>query len=313
MSASVNVVQFPHPGAEHRPGRTDAMPWNSGAHRRKFLRSPGSWVDGCGAVNRGDMTFWGEWEAPSRIARRWPADGHLPRFLHQPVLSDPPVGRYVQNTDPLVFGHRFRYSNCKQFDTTHGRPSGLQDLARGSIILFGSRLGGEFFVLDTVFVVADGRPFSLGDPDCLADEPFVQRVVVEPLRSGAGGQQRKYTLFDGAMYDEPVEGMYSFVPGLPVDGEPQRFARPVIELPGFINPLSHQSPRSYTARDSVALDAARNAWRAVTDRVLAAGCVLGFDLEEPRWTSAVPPGRVGGEPASAPSPCGAGPAARAHC
>ena len=40
-----SFVQFPHPGSEHtpRPARLGTvMPWNTGDHRRKFLRAHGS-------------------------------------------------------------------------------------------------------------------------------------------------------------------------------------------------------------------------------------------------------------------------------
>jgi hypothetical protein len=282
MSELVSVVQFPHPGAEHDPGDAQVMPWNSADHRRKFMRSPGQWSDPRGNVNQGEVTFWGEWEAPSRIVQRWPVDGDLPRFLHQPMLSEMPTGRYAQNTDPLVFGARFRYSNCKQFDRHHGHPTGMQDLASGSVILFGSKQPGRAaFALDTVFVVADARPYALNDLACLADEPFVQRTVVAPLGSGPGWGYQAFTLFDGATRDEPVTGMFSFVPCLPVDGKPRRFARPVIDLPGFINPRSQQSPSGYTPRHRVGLRTACEAWQAVVEQVFATGCMLGHGLPEP--------------------------------
>ena len=61
---------------------------------------------------------------------------------------------FRQNTDPWVFGNSFLYSNCKQL-TPRGNPSALQGLSRGSLVLFGSSTGGRF-VIDTVFVVAEG-------------------------------------------------------------------------------------------------------------------------------------------------------------
>ena len=37
-------VQFPHPGGEQNP-RTSDIPWNTGDHRRKFLVTPGRYLD----------------------------------------------------------------------------------------------------------------------------------------------------------------------------------------------------------------------------------------------------------------------------
>lgn len=51
------------------------------------------------------------------------------------------------NTDPCVFGRSFKYSNCRQ------TPTGvMRQLANGSLIVFCSRINGDFY-LDTVFVV----------------------------------------------------------------------------------------------------------------------------------------------------------------
>jgi hypothetical protein len=119
-------VQFPHPGGEHYPP-TDTMPWNLGRHRRKFLRSGGRLVDPDGRHRFAEVVFWGEWEAPSWIDRRWPAGGGLPRALHRPYWFRPAPDSPRQNTDPWVFGERMLYSNCRQ--PSPGRaPTSMQSL-----------------------------------------------------------------------------------------------------------------------------------------------------------------------------------------
>jgi hypothetical protein len=50
------VVQFPHPGREHRPSG-EVMPWNEGDHRRKFLLSEGAAQDADGVPRRGRYVF----------------------------------------------------------------------------------------------------------------------------------------------------------------------------------------------------------------------------------------------------------------
>lgn len=57
-----------------------------------------------------------------------------------------------QDTDPFVFGERFRYGNCQQPSSTT-----LKNLEPGSLILFASTQGGKH-LLDTVFVVGDKIP-----------------------------------------------------------------------------------------------------------------------------------------------------------
>jgi hypothetical protein len=95
------VVQFPHPGGEHSPA-IDDMPWNVDAHRRKFLLTPGSYLDSDGRLESGEVTLWGEWEPPSPIIRRWPPDGRQPRALHRPYWTRSAAGGFRQNTDPWI-------------------------------------------------------------------------------------------------------------------------------------------------------------------------------------------------------------------
>ena len=120
------VVQFPQPGPEHKPAKGAAMfPWNLGSHRRKFLRAPGRLLKDDGALRQTDVVFWGEYEAASRVVRRWSPNDNLPTALHEPPLTAPPDSPKRQNTDPCVFGDRFLYSDCKQL-TPYGGPSALQ-------------------------------------------------------------------------------------------------------------------------------------------------------------------------------------------
>ena len=171
------VVQFPHPGREHRPGDTEWMPWNpQQKHARKFLRSRGRYVAKDDTVSEDPLVFWGEWEPPSRVIARWPRSRRLPRFLHEPVWHTPRHRVPRHNTDPWVFGKTFLYSNCKQF-TPHGTPSALQSVTRGSLILFGSKLDHEF-VLDTVFVAPQGRRIMWRWPATLVTSQNMAAIIL---------------------------------------------------------------------------------------------------------------------------------------
>lgn len=271
-------VQFPHPGQEHRPpGET--MPWNLGKHRRKFLRSSGRVVDPDGRHRDTDLAFWGEWEPPSRIVRRWPAGGALPRALHQPYWFCPASDSPRQNTDPWVFGNCMIYSNCRQLTSAARTPSSMQSLPRGSVICFGSTIDHEF-CLDTVFVVGSAEAWTPAETAKLDAGEAFRVCTAESIAAGGRDAYADLTLYRGASLDEPVHGMYSFVPALPVaDDDPPRFARPVIRLDGLINPRSRHS--TWGSRRPMPVAAVRDAWQAVRDQVLAADLMLAVHLDTP--------------------------------
>jgi hypothetical protein len=271
------VVQFCHPGGEHDPGPADVMPWNTGAHARKFLRSPGRYVDAKGDVHEGTVTFWGEWEAQSRVVSRYRrGDAEMPRFLHEPFVQRPGDLRSArQNTDPFVFGDAFLYSNCRQL-TSALNPSRMQALGPGSIILFGSKLNHRF-VLDTLMVTGPATPYVIGGPDeSGGDVPEVFRAAaLEPLAASRKLAGSGAMLYRGVMHDPARPDMYSFVP-VRADGQP--FARPSICLKDLVNPASGQSAKS----TPVSADRALNVWKDVAEQIRGEhGLQLAVRLDEP--------------------------------
>lgn len=186
------------------------MGWNLGSHARKFLAATGTRIDADGEVHDGPLAFWGEWEAPSHVIRRWDRRPGLPTVLHDPYWTRNGPDRERQNTDPWVFGDRFIYSNCKQLTPTDS-PSALQSLPLGSLILFGSVRAGEF-VLDTVFVVGEaaGRYWPMGPdaaPDVDVDDAFRSCTIESLARLPARYAHARFTLFRGATPRAPVGGM----------------------------------------------------------------------------------------------------------
>lgn len=284
-------VHFPHPGAEHYPGRMSRQPWNTNRkHRRKFLRSPGQYVATAGSLAEAPLAFWAEWEAPSYVIRRWLEGDHFPRFLQEPRWERPRIKGFRQNTDPWVFCDCFRYSNCHQLNQR-----GLQNLAPGSVILFGSTLGlasgaGPRFVLDTLFVVAEQRQrFTPADPPD-TDEAF--RVsTTESLATSdntnscgtsntCGGASVCFTLYHGATHEAPINGIYSFVPCRRADREDFRFARPALSLPvEIVNPRSWRSPKG--AGRPLPPRQIRDLWTIVRDQIIGAGCLEGVHFSTP--------------------------------
>jgi hypothetical protein len=270
-------VQFIHPGPEHGIDSPGAKGWNVGEHRRKFLRSSGEYVDEPGAAPaKADLVFWGEWEPESKvepIAQPGVWDG--PQWLHTPYYIRPdsywPDGQGLQNTDPFVFGDHFLYTLCKQ--SKEGRPTFLRDLAAGSLILFGSHKGGEF-ILDTALVVAEGvlHDFDNWTSALLGHVTEIyEDVTIRPAYEGFG--EHELRLYKGATREEPIGGMFSFVPCLPIDVGRAGFARPSIRLPR-INPDLKQGMKGKETH-SLSLEQVKELWDAVVKQVLEQNLVLG--------------------------------------
>lgn len=284
-NAQAFFVQFPHPGGEHHPP-IDDMPWNVTNHRRKFLVAHGRHLDVHDRVGEGDLAFWGEWEPPSRIERRWPAEGRLPRALHRPYWSRPAADGFRQNTDPWVWGERMVYSNCKQVTGPQRRPTSMQDLTPGSVICFGSTIAGDFCV-DTVLVVASVEPWVPADADGLSIDNAFKVCTGQALATAPSDARMGLSLYRGATIDDPVEGMFSFVPARRADQGDPRFNRPSVRLPGRINPASRQS--TWGSKRPLSCDAIRSAWDSIREQVLAHDLMLGTQIRiPPNWDDLVP-------------------------
>lgn len=275
-------VQFPHPGDEHRP-QTDQMPWNTGDHRRKFLAGPGRYVDAGDRVEEAELVFWGEWEPPSVLERRWRPSGRLPRALHRPYWAEPAGRAPRQNTDPWVFGDHMIYSCCKQVIGLERRPTSMQRLTRGSVICFGSTIDGEFCV-DTVFVVASAEPWVPADiADLDVDEAF-RVCTAGSIAATDEDAHASFTLYRAATFDQPVHGMYSFVPARLADSEDPRFPRPAVTSP-LINPASSRAV--WGSKRHLPIGRAREEWESVRRQVLDANLLLGVGLETPPFRPGV--------------------------
>ncbi len=272
-------VQFPHPGGEHNPPGDD-MPWNRGDHRRKFLVTPGRYLDGDDHIGEAELAYWAEWEPPSRVERRWPASGRLPRVLHRPYWVEPATRRFRQNTDPWVWGDRMLYSNCKQTSTIgpERRPNSMQRLTRGSVVCFGSTIDGEF-CLDTVLVVGSAEPWAPAEAADLDVDAAFKVCTGGSIMTVRRDAEQRLTLYRGATVADPVEGMFSFVPARRADAADPRFARPPVRLPGRINPASRQSTRG--SRRPLPVDVLRDCWEAVRHQTVAAGLLLAVWLQTP--------------------------------
>lgn len=272
----VRLVQFPHFGSERLPkplavGAT--LPWNVGEHGRKYLVAEGAAWDGVELLH-GEFEFWGEWEPPSVVERVNSAGEGLPQALQRPRFEVPTDGRWRQNTDPLVLGDTFCYSNCKQH--SNGK---LRRLDRGSVILFGSKLAHRF-VLDTVFVVSSRIDYKPSEG--LPNAGVLQDLVIGPLAVDDKAADWEFTLYTGASFERPVDGMFSFAPCVPHRTDRGGFARPAPELQLLNQKLSMGARVVESTRETVIAT-----WQSVVAQVLEARLIAG--------TSFVLPERVAGD------------------
>lgn len=280
MAESLTFVQFPHPGGEHRPkGRV--MDWNRGPHARKFLKATGEYLLD-GQLKAGPLVFWGEWEPQSRVVRTLAkgAPGH-PRWFHEPYWEVPRHQRHLQNTDPLVFGDRFLYSNCRQ-----ARNRKLRELAPASLVVFGSKHQREF-VVDTVLVVGDEAEHFIGaSTSKVAGDEWVRAVVFDPLGMSPKAAHQQFRLYRGTTYAEAPSGPFSFVPCRPYSHADAAFARPALRLPRrWIEPNLAMGAKATVASAAEI----RELWQEVVDQVDEAGLAFGVRLDPPRHSSAIPP------------------------
>lgn len=235
---STQIVQFTHPGQEHSPDKKFAnyKSWNTGPHKRKFMLSNGEFVDN-GKLSQGKLMFWGEWEPPSYVnLLEKQSDKFYPKWIHTPLLPTIiPKNERLQNTDPFVFGESFKYLVCKQFKGKTRQTTQMAKLERGSVILFGSTSGNNrkesFFQLDTVFVVSNFVEYDISDANALTSMGNYREIVFKMAFPSPADFSLTLRLYIGATYNNPCNGMYSFVPARVWNNNKSGFPR--IKLKGM--------------------------------------------------------------------------------
>jgi hypothetical protein len=301
-------VQFTHPGGEHRPDVGDLKCWNCREHRRKYLKSVGRYLDG-ETMREGEIVFWGEWEPESRVIRRYErASPDEPRFLWEPFFEAHRDGLWRQNTDPWVFGQRFQYTGCLQH--SQRGPTQMRHLTRGLVILFGSCRARTRFVIDTVFVVDDMIEHSALNWRSQLDgwiSDVYRTVTIEPWYRSPLPAGQSHRLYLGATPDLPVGGMFSFFPCRPFSNSSGGFARPEIQLPGYVT-------RSLTQGKKIARDLSiaeiGELWGAVARQVRDQGLSLGVAAQDPGASRS---GNSQGAPPQVARPCSPSFAQRTSC
>jgi hypothetical protein len=229
-----SIVQFFHPGSEHGYDsfcqQSYYKEWNHEEHKRKYIINSGSYVEN-NKKHDGTLLFWCEWEPTSLVENLYqPMNTSIydvyPKYLHFPFL--PPMEKIklfqdggYQNTDPFIFGEKFKYSICRQDSCP-----GLKELEDGSLIIFGSRVNFRF-VIDTVFVVKGSKPYYSALDNNIKDMgPYLDIVLKMSCKEAENKNHMiKRILYTGATFDDDFKGIYSFVPAMKYEGKKQGFPR----------------------------------------------------------------------------------------
>lgn len=202
-----------------------------------------------------------------------------------------PPKDWKQNTDPFVFGDHFHYTGCLQH--TRFGPTQLRYLAPGTVILFGSRVNGGEFALDTVLVVDRYLDHSVGTYAKVRRQVSSGYAVatLDPWYRGDVPTDRSHRLYFGATFDRPLEGMFSFVPALPSRDAPQGFARATLDVPDAITPTMAQGKR---LNPQPSIGAVRRLWDEVVRQVRAQGLELATFFDLPPIEAITDGGTAGG-------------------
>jgi hypothetical protein len=289
MNEDLKVIQFVHPGFEYsgrdyvgdRKERSGVMPWKDGGsiHNRKFMWSVGSAVDAdSNQLHEGvGLTFWGEWEGPSVFWKVESPGKPVPSVVHAPFRPAECPTAPVQNTDPMVFGDAFIYSNCMQ-----GQYKALQGAPPGSLILFGRYAredGRPSFSLDTCLVVDRVQKLSTAPFDEVSyGEDLLDDVVLRALHSEGFKGELHIHFGRGREGGTP----FSFFPAQIAQDEPALFARPELEprgaLEGVVSPGNMQGIKVTHGLTAAQRDAI---WNEISEQVAGQGCALGYFAASP--------------------------------
>ena len=207
----LSIVQFLHHGEGTLKNMQCKMifPWNQAdRHYRKYMCCSGKYMQN-GVEVQDRLMFWGEWEPDSYIIKDFGAKNSFPRYLQKPIWPCQVPNKFSRcGTDPFVFSKPFVYDFCDQ-DTF----ALLSNLDKGSLILFGFHKKNPFrFIVDTVFVVGDYLDFTSANLSLLQSRISEKDYLIIEQNMPFLNSGKKYRCYFGATPQNPVNGMYSFVP-----------------------------------------------------------------------------------------------------
>ena len=292
---NVCVVQFLHPGGEHRPTKKQLkngiqpFGWNFSDHKRKFMKVKGQYYidQNNKSQDTDELYFWGEWEPWSNVqpVLTQNSQGDYPCYIHEPLYYrdsakyPQPYGnetKHRQNTDPFVFADQFLYSLCQQNRKTGSTI--LQSLSEGSIILFGSCKFKSYFALDTVFVISERKTYSPMSyyKDLVGNIPQHYDKIMGFNDWPEPDKSQKLVSYKGASFNKQYKEMYSFVPCKVGVGGMNGFERVKLtqrELPCISDKLTQSfkvTPSSISKNIEI--------WEKIREVVREQGCLEGVRI-----------------------------------
>lgn len=128
------------------------IPWNCKRHTRKLFRHDGIYLnDVQGYIDYASLYFWGEYEPYSCAHVFSKAEPAIHDDLKSARNIFPTSSPNMLNTDPYVFGARFKYICCQ-------KNKKRKMLNPGDIVIFGNADNkNSKFYFDTVFVCKEDR------------------------------------------------------------------------------------------------------------------------------------------------------------
>lgn len=105
-----------------------------------------------------------------------------------------------------------------------------------------------------------------------------REVTIAPWYAGNVPETRSHRLYFAATPTNPINGLYSFFPCLPMDEAPQGFARPTITLSDHITSHLTQGKKLTAIADD---EQARELWAEVASQVEDQGLALGVEAKLP--------------------------------
>jgi hypothetical protein len=207
------------------------------------MKVNGSYIEN-GKMKKGEVLFWGEFEAPSKIILK-NNPKKLPRYIFEPEFNKcNSIPENIKNTDPFFFGEEFYYCICRQ-----DRNISLKNLNKFSLILFGStkknkKLDKYNFHLDSLFVVNNKYEYSINNYSSLKKNSIKNIISynlnILPIYKSTVKTYEEYSLYSGVMYKNNKD-IFSFSPCKLFNRnqhESNFFERPILKIKGITSNLS---------------------------------------------------------------------------
>ena len=293
-----SVVQLSHPGMEYpklnekgtltysKPGidwsndkKGGTRLWNNRKHKRKFMRMNGvKYLDAKKRPDKGEATFWGEWEAQSSFDVISKTNKNLdkPRLCHKPFYDSSYSGEKTNGTDPFIFGDHFWFTHCKQ-----GYKS-IRNLGEDSIVIFGSeRKQDKMFLVDTIFVIS--RRFSQKEIRENIEEydDLLRKNNLELKDLISDESKSEYGFYQGKSYKK--NKIFSFVPAKVLNEESIGHGRLELDTTNEIHNFQRSGAGSVckiTKEFDNKMDL-KNYWDLLVDETLNSGFVLAYEFPMP--------------------------------